>query len=217
VNRALILVNVAVFAWMLTLPDRDQSTVIVRYGVVPARLLAGPGPSELVTLVTSQFIHGGWLHIAGNMLVLWIFGDNVEDRLGRSRYLLVYLSCGMLANLVQVASAPDSLAPGIGASGAIAGVLGAYALWYPRARVLTFVPIIIIPWLVELPALVFIGAWFVLQVVSGINDLGMTSGGVAWWAHIGGFLAGIVLAPLIDPGPPRWREPPEWRERTPWR
>ncbi len=201
VNWLLIAANVAVYVAMLRMPTPELNRFVVDYSVVPARLLADPSPAQLATLITSLFLHASLLHIGGNMLVLWIFGDNVEDRLGSVRYLILYFVCGVVAGLTQVASAPGSDLPGLGASGAIAGVLAAYALWYPRARVVVLVPILILPWLVAVPALVVIGLWIALQVISGLATLNQpalaASGGVAWWAHIGGFGAGLILGPLL--------------------
>jgi rhomboid family protein len=200
-NWLLILANVAVYVYMLELPPGQLDRFVQTYSVVPARLLADPSTAQMATLVTSMFLHASLLHIGGNMLVLWIFGDNVEDRLGAVRYLALYFACGVVAGLTQVASAPQSTLPGLGASGAIAGVLAAYALWYPRARVAVLVPILILPWLVTIPALIVIGLWIALQVISGLAVLGQpalaASGGVAWWAHIGGFAAGLILGPLL--------------------
>ena len=200
VTRGLLLANVAVFARLSLQPEAFQARMVGDWGVVPARLVENPFSTEAVTLVTSMFLHGGWLHLGSNMLALWIFGDNVEDRLGRSRYLALYVLGGIAAGLFQVASASASPVPGIGASGAIAAVLAAYVLWYPGARVLTFLPLFILPWLVEVPALVFIGLWFITQLIEGIVALDVsvgTSGGVAWWAHVGGFIAGMALMPVL--------------------
>jgi membrane associated rhomboid family serine protease len=204
VNLSLIAVNVGVFIYELTLgPQLDA--FLNQWGVVPARIsaaLAGsPNASVtiLVTLLTATFLHGGWLHLGGNMLFLWIFGDNVEDRLGHGGYALFYLTCGLIANLTQVKIDPTSTVAAIGASGAIAGVLGAYAVTFPGARVSVLVPIFLF-WVFEVPALVMIGFWFVTQFFSGITSLSATAqtAGIAWWAHIGGFLCGVLLM-LIMP------------------
>ena len=171
--------------------------------MVPARLLGDPGPGVWATLFTSLFLHAGWAHLLGNLLMLWIFGNNVEDRLGHLRFIGFYLACGVAADFAQVWSDPASPIPSLGASGAIAGVLAAYLLWYPRAAVTVLVPILILPWLVRLPALVVIGLWFVLQLTSALQalDPGLAgAGGVAWFAHIGGFVAGLVLGPLLAAG-----------------
>ncbi|MGO8971022.1 MAG: rhomboid family intramembrane serine protease [Myxococcaceae bacterium] len=147
-------------------------------------------------LLTAMFLHANLFHLVSNMWFLWVFGDNVEDQLGHGRYLLFYLVCGVASFVVQGLSAPTSLVPALGASGAISGVLGAYLLMFSSARILTLVPIIIIPWLVELPAFVFLGVWFLMQFFYGTASA-TGQGGVAWWAHIGGFLTGFVLCGLV--------------------
>ncbi|ROR01470.1 rhomboid family intramembrane serine protease [Desulfosoma caldarium] len=179
---------------------------IYRYGIVPIRYTHLEVASRFSTLeqaipfVTTMFLHGGWMHLIGNMWVLHIFGDNVESALGRGRYLLFYLLCGLIASLMHIVTNPSSRIPTIGASGAIAGVMGAYFLLYPRARVLTLVPIFFYFSIVEMPAYVFLGLWFVMQFFSGTFALmggGAQVGGVAWWAHIGGFVAGMVLVKVF--------------------
>lgn len=194
VNIALILLNLYIFVQQLTLSETDLYRLVFTYGLIPARLIAEAKaglPAALLPLVTYQFLHGGWLHILSNMLYLWVFGDNIEDRLGHFRYLLFYLLVGFLSGLVQVLLSPGSAVPVIGASGAVAGVLGAYLVSCPRATVLTIVPVIfLLP--VTLPAAVFLGFWFILQVFSGVSSIGMEVA-VAWWAHIGGFVAGMIL------------------------
>jgi membrane associated rhomboid family serine protease len=207
VTVLLIAVNILVFLHEVGLPPRMLEGAIEVFGVVPARFtrwvsLGGApwDPYRFLPLVSSMFLHGGWLHVLGNMWFLWIFGDNVEDVLGRLRYLLFYLLCGIAAALAQVAASPGSLAPTIGASGAIAGVLGAYFITFPRARVLTLIPVFIFPWFVELPAVVFLGLWFVLQLFHSVLGLGGAAGaGIAWWAHAAGFVTGIVLMLLLRP------------------
>ncbi len=159
-------------------------------------------PVELLTPVSAMFLHGGWLHILGNMLYLYIFGDNVEDMLGRGKFLLFYIACGVLSFAVQILFQTHSMVPNVGASGAIAGILGAYFILFPRARVLTLIPLFLFFPLVEIPAFVFLGIWFLIQFLSGAASLGRSSalsGGVAWWAHIGGFVAGIVLLKILLP------------------
>ena len=148
-----------------------------------------------------MFWHGGWLHLIGNMLYLWIFGDNVEDRLGHLRFLFFYVAAGAAAGLTHVALSPGSVLPTVGASGAIAGVLGAYLVTYPRSRVLTFVPVFFLPWFVEIPAVVYLVFWFLMQLLEGFGSLGtpMETGGVAVWAHVGGFVAGVILIKLLQP------------------
>ena len=178
------------------------------YGLVPARFtewtaLGGApfDPVRYLPLFTSMFWHGSVLHLAGNMLYLWIFGDNVEDRLGHARFLAFYLLAGLCAALLQIFFDPASTLPTIGASGAIAGVLGAYLVSFPRARVLTFVPIFFLPWLIEIPAVLFLILWFLLQLLSAILDQSTQAqamGGIAFWSHVGGFLAGIALVKLLS-------------------
>jgi membrane associated rhomboid family serine protease len=188
VNILLIVVNVLVFFYELSLGPRLQS-LITNYGVVPAHF-------ELRTLFTSMFLHGGWGHLFGNMLYLWIFGDNVEDRLGHVGYFFFYLICGLAAGMAHVLTNAGSNVPTVGASGAIAGVLGAYLVLYPQARVLTLLPIF--PFTtVYIPAAFFLGIWFVMQLFSGALQFGIAqSGGVAFLAHVGGFLAGAFFGLL---------------------
>jgi membrane associated rhomboid family serine protease len=153
-----------------------------------------------VTLFTSMFMHGGWLHIAGNMLFLWVFGNNVEDRLGRVKFLLFYLLAGLIAVYTQVLIDPSSTAPTIGASGAIAGVLGAYAVLFPRARVLTLIFIIFFVTIVEIPALILLSLWFILQFIPALGQVAVKSGGgqgVAYFAHVGGFVFGLAIGAVL--------------------
>jgi membrane associated rhomboid family serine protease len=165
-------------------------------------------PGRYIPLITSMFLHGGWAHILGNMLYLWVFGGHVEDRIGHARFLTFYLLCGLAAAAAQIWASPYSMLPIVGASGAIAGVLGGYFVLFPRARILTLIPIFIFPWFVEIPAFFFLGIWFLMQLLSGTLELGVEtaqSGGVAWWAHAGGFLAGIVLVILMPRRAPQRR------------
>jgi membrane associated rhomboid family serine protease len=199
INITLILANIAAFVYELgleaTLPPRTYEAFIFSFSTVPARFpafLAGHAGFEVsfLPLVTSMFLHAGFLHIAGNMLFLWIFGDNVEDFFGHLPYLLFYFVCGIGAGLLHVLFNLYSNVPALGASGAISGVMGAYILLYPRARILTLVFIFPLP----VPAVIFLGLWYLMQFLSGINALGGgPSGGVAVWAHIGGFLLGMLL------------------------
>jgi membrane associated rhomboid family serine protease len=196
---SIVLLNVVVFGYELSLASSAAlDAFITRYAFVPARLLSDPySLAQLGTILSSMFLHGGFAHIGFNMLYLWIFGDNVEDRLGPLRFLAFYVFCGVAAVVAQTLGDVSSTIPTLGASGAIAGVLGAYLVLYPRARVRTLLIIIIIPELIDLPAALLIGIWFLLQVASGVGSLGQTaagSGGVAYLAHVGGFLAGAVLA-----------------------
>jgi len=187
VTVGLIALNGLAFFYELQLSRPELQVVAQAFGVVPA-FFTWP------TVLTSMFLHDGWMHVLGNMLYLWIFGDNVEDRLGHFGYLAFYLFCGAVASLAQVAIHPYSTVPMIGASGAIAGVMGAYCVLYPRSRVLTAVFVVVFMDLIEIPAIFFLGIWFVMQLLSGVGSLGAnaTGGGVAFWAHIGGFVAGVV-------------------------
>jgi membrane associated rhomboid family serine protease len=199
VNLTLIALNAACFLYELNLGNPHQ--FIQAFGLVPARLHTG-GTAGIVPLFTSMFLHSGWLHLLGNMLFLYIFGDNVEDRLGHVRYACFYLLCGAAAGVAQVYAIPTSTFPMIGASGAIAGVTGAYFLFFPRARVVTLVPIFFFFQIIEIPAVVFLFLWFLMQLLYGVATMsaaGQTVGGVAWWAHIGGFLFGMIAAPLLAP------------------
>ncbi|HJX37836.1 MAG TPA: rhomboid family intramembrane serine protease [Anaerolineae bacterium] len=210
VTYALIALNVLVFSWELVLGPRADR-LIYTWGAIPADVVAWrQEPAVLLTLVTSMFLHGGWFHLIGNMLYLAIFGNNVEGIMGYKRYLGFYLLCGVVASLAQVLIAPVSTAPGIGASGAIAGVLGAYLLSFPRARVFVGIFLLVYMEVVALPAILVLGFWFVMQLFNGIAVIGASSeaimGGVAWWAHIGGFVAGLVLTPFLrQPGRQQFR------------
>ena len=195
---ALIGLNLAAFAYELSLGDEIQG-LFMAYGVIPRDViyaLSGTpiDPRPLVTLFSSMFLHGGWVHLGGNMLYLWVFGDNVEDKMGHARYIVFYLVCGISASALHVVLEPTGALPTVGASGAISGVLAAYLVMFPKARVLTVIPIFIFLQTAELPALVVLGMWFVIQFFNGLASLGTTeTGGVAWWAHIGGFVAGLLL------------------------
>lgn len=200
VNLWLILVNVVCFVYELQLGG-GLERFIQSYGFIPSRFAAqqeaGMLLAGLLPVFTSMFLHGGLLHLFSNMWMLWIFGDNVEDSMGHFRYLIFYLLCGAISVFAQAAASPASTLPLVGASGAISGVLGAYFILYPGARILTLLPVIIFFYLVEVPAYVFLGLWFLLQILRGytqfLGDVGGASGGVAWWAHVGGFFSGIVL------------------------
>lgn len=213
VNLSIIAVNVLVFFFELVLGPRGLERLLMTYGVVPARFWSMGLWSQWWTLFTSMFLHAGWWHLIANMLTLYIFGDNVEDRLGRLGYLAFYLVCGVAAGLTHLIAYASSGMPTIGASGAIAGVLGAYLFLFPRSRVLTLVPVFFFARLVEIPALIYLGFWFVSQLFNGFLALAaanvMQTGGVAWWAHIGGFLFGLGAAWLFAPRAPRLPPPPE--------
>jgi membrane associated rhomboid family serine protease len=210
VTYVLIGLNIFVFLYQLRLTSPQLEQFFQLYAVVPRQLSASfsgipvnqPVPEPL-TLITSQFLHGGFLHILGNMLFLWIFGNNIEDKLGHVKYLIFYLTCGALAALTQWFFSMQSGIPSLGASGAIAGVMGAYILRFPNARVRTLLflgPFITFP---EIPAIFFLGIWFVQQAIYGIaslnvpTNIGMESGGIAYWAHAGGFVFGAILGPLL--------------------
>jgi membrane associated rhomboid family serine protease len=206
VTIAVIVLNVLVFLWELGLDPRAEIAMSYAFGLVPAVLFGGAElPPELAvvppwtTIFTSMFLHGGFMHLVGNMLFLWIFGDNVEDTLGHVRFLVFYLLCGIAAALAQGLSNPGSEIPMIGASGAIGGVLGAYLVLHPHANVRVFVWILIFVRLINVPASILIGIWFVSQVLSGVATAGSQTGGVAFWAHVGGFIAGVVLILIMRP------------------
>ncbi len=199
VNWTLIALNVFMFFVLLTREPLADAYVMA-LSLVPARFLNHPDLLEILTLFSSMFLHGGWMHLISNMLALYIFGDNVEDRMGSGRYLLFYLLCGLVAALVHIAFNQDSLIPTLGASGAISGVLAAYLILFPTARVITLVPLFFLPWFVEIPAVFYLGLWFLSQLSNGVLSIiaGVQAfGGVAWWAHIGGFLAGLILVRLF--------------------
>lgn len=208
VNYALIGLNVLAFWYELGLGPNLRAFVQT-FGLVPVRFHLAEDPlSRWVPVFASMFLHGGVLHLVGNMLYLYIFGDNVEDRLGHGRYLLFYLLAGTVAGLVQAYMFPSSQIPMVGASGAVAGVTGAYLLFYPHARVLTVVPVFFFLHLLYVPAAVFLVFWFILQFAYGTASLGMQGadvGGVAWWAHVGGFLFGIGAALILAEQPARGR------------
>jgi|SRR5229473_2232572 len=201
VNYLLIAANVLVFLWELSLgPDIERDLFVVSF--VPARFWVAPFyPVNLIRILMSMFLHGGWLHLGGNMLYLWIFGDNIEDRLGHVKYAIFYLLCGGIATLTHAFVNPDSRIPSIGASGAIAGVLGAYILLFPRAQVTTLIPIFVFITIREIPAVIVLGFWFVLQLFTGVASVGIpeaqNAGGVAYFAHIGGFVAGMILVGIM--------------------
>jgi len=200
ITLALIVVNFIVFFYQLTLDPRALQSFIVTYSMIPARAQLALAHSQytlaqgFLPLFTSMFLHAGWLHIIGNMWFLWLFGPNVEDRLGHVPYLGFYLVCGLGAGIAQTVFSLGSTIPGLGASGAIAGVLGAYVVFFPSSRILTLVTLFFWWFFARLPAVLFIGLWFAVQFLSGIGSLGSAqAGGVAWWAHVGGFLLGMLL------------------------
>ncbi|HYR23148.1 MAG TPA: rhomboid family intramembrane serine protease [Chthoniobacterales bacterium] len=206
VTRALILINVLVFFFELMLPQQSIESLFYLFGIVPARFThpdwaayVGFPLDNYWPLLTHQFLHGGWFHIIANMWTLWIFGDNVEDRMGPGRFAIFYLVCGVIAGLTHLLTNPDSTVPSVGASGAIAGVLGAYLLFFPTARLVVVVPILFFPFFFEVPAVLYLGFWFFSQLFSGTAALAgpQQVGGIAWWAHVGGFLGGMLFCGLF--------------------
>lgn len=200
ITVVVIVINVGIFL-VEALMGAAATNLIETFGIVPARLTsAWWQPTVVMTLFTSMYLHGGWAHLIGNMWYLWIFGDNIEDRMGQFRFFIFYTLCGLIAGLLQVMAAPQSTIPMIGASGAIAGVLGAYLVLYPRARVSTLIPFFYFIRIVWLPAIIVLGSWFLIQLLNGLASINvvMQTGGVAWWAHIGGFVAGMVLQGIFS-------------------
>ncbi len=204
-----------VFLFEISLPHPVLERLFYYFGVVPARythpewaISVGLVPKAILPLFTCMFLHGGWIHIIGNLWTLWIFGDNVEDEMGHTRFLLFYLLCGLVASFVQIYTNPHSTIPTIGASGAIAGVMGAYYMLFPRARIIIMIPILFFPFFFEVPAVFFLIFWFFEQVFSGTLSLlsPQQAGGIAWWAHAGGFLCGMFTHRLfLNPKPCRRR------------
>lgn len=208
VTYALIAVNIAIFLYEISLSPPQLENFFHLYAVVPKELTIDfqggtvnqPVPEPL-TLFTSQFLHGGFTHVGFNMLFLWVFGNNIEDRLGHVKYIIFYLACGALAALSQWIVSPLSAVPSLGASGAIAGVMGAYILRFPKARILTLLPLGFFLYTVRIPAIFFLGFWFAQQALNGVLSLQVQTasdmGGVAYWAHAGGFVFGAILGPLL--------------------
>jgi membrane associated rhomboid family serine protease len=205
VTVGLIAANILVYVNQLMLPPQEAVQFVHLYGLIPLEISGGdllvPHPVPLyATVFTSMFVHGGLFHLGGNMLYLWIFGDNVEDRIGRLKFLIFYLLSGLAAAATQIWTDPASKIPMVGASGAISGVLGAYLFLFPHARVLTLIPLGFFYRLVEVPALIVLGFWIIVQVLNGVGTLGVQVGGVAWFAHIGGFVAGLGMIVLLSGG-----------------
>jgi membrane associated rhomboid family serine protease len=210
VTYTLIAANILVFLFEISLGAPQLDGFFHLFAVVPGELTSSlngisvnqPVPEPL-TLVTSQFLHAGLIHLGGNMLFLWVFGNNIEEELGRFKFVIFYLACGILAALTQWFFAPESSIPSLGASGAIAGVMGAYILKFPQVRIITLIPLGIFFYTIRVPAIFFLGFWFVQQAFNGITllevpvNVGMEQGGVAYWAHAGGFIFGAILAPLL--------------------
>ena len=215
VTVGLIALNVVAFLYQVSLQVSGGPQVsgaaqefVFEFGLIPCRLtgncrVPGGHPSPILTVFTSMFLHGGWFHVIGNMLYLWIFGDNIEDRLGHGRFLVFYLASGVAAALAQKVASPTSRVPMIGASGAVSGVLGAYLVLFPHAGILTLLTVGFFVRMVRVPALIVLGLWIVVQVINGTVSYSMASGGgeggVAWFAHVGGFAAGLILLFLLRP------------------
>jgi membrane associated rhomboid family serine protease len=193
VNLTLIVVNILAFLYELNMGPNALEGFISTWGLIPARLMSDPN-SNWNTIYSSMFLHGGWFHIINNMWVLFIFGDNVEARMGKMKYVIFYLLSGTAAGLLQTYILPSSQVPMIGASGAVAGVLGAYLVLFPRSRVASLVPIFFIFTIIEIPAFIYLIFWFVSQLYSGWLSIGSTGSGIAWWAHIGGFTFGLIMS-----------------------
>ena len=198
VNWIIIGINALIFLFENTLSPADLERLFDVFGLVPNQLSVFQ-PFSLITIFSSMFLHGGWIHFISNMWILYIFGDNVEDRMGSLRYLLFYVLSGVTAGVLQgiLLQGPGGNLPTIGASGAIAGVMGAYIIFFPTSRIVTLVPVFLFPWIIKVPAIIYLGLWFLSQLYSGLFALAMPTGasmgGVAWWAHIGGFLFGLLL------------------------
>jgi membrane associated rhomboid family serine protease len=201
VTVTLIAVNLVIFLFQATLSSVTLHDFVMRWGIVPAEL-------HLSSLVTSMFLHGGWMHVLGNMLFLWVFGRNLEDLLGPWRFLAFYLLCGLAAGIVHVITNPYSEVPTVGASGAIAGVMGGYLMKFPKAHIVTLVPVFVFVTTMDIPAAFYLLYWFVIQFFSGVGSLGAsqyTGGGVAFFAHVGGFVAGLASIRLFPTRRPPWR------------
>lgn len=200
VTMLIIITNIGVFVYQLTLPHEELLPWIYRTGIVANRLFDNGLPGAVYPFFSSLFVHGGFLHLAGNMLYLWIFGDNIESTLGHFKFILFYFCSGIIAALVQILIHPQADIPIIGASGAISGVLGAYLIRYPHARIQVFIWLFIFIQRVWVPALYVLGFWFLIQLSNGLGALTFRQqGGIAWFAHIGGFLAGITLLLCLEP------------------
>ena len=204
VNIALIVANIAVFFYQNFLVSGGPEALFFRLGCIPYEFshFVDINPPALVpvplTILTAMFMHGGWIHLLSNMLYLWIFGDNIEDRLGHLRYLSFYILCGLIASLCHIITNLNSQVPSLGASGAIAGVMGAYMVLFPKARIRTLLILVVFIQVVRIPAVIVLGYWILIQVLSGFSEFGSrTGGGIAWFAHIGGFLAGLILITIM--------------------
>jgi membrane associated rhomboid family serine protease len=212
VTWVLIAINCIVFLVQAGMDDGQLSAFVDRFALIPARYFDSArfdpfSPATHLPLLTNAFLHGGWMHLILNMWTLWLFGPAIEDRLGPFMYLLFYLVCAVLASLTYAFLDPNSTIPALGASGAIAGVLGSYTIMFPWSHVIVLVPVLFLPLFFTLPAFVFTGLWFVAQLLSGTAQLfvGHDSGGIAWWAHVGGFIAGMLLSPIMRRSPRSYR------------
>lgn len=201
-NWFILILNVLFFLFEISMSEGELNAFIEANGFVPVRFAHDFGLGEIMTIFSSMFMHAGWMHLISNMWALHIFGDNVEDKMGHGNYVIFYIICGIAAALTDFLVHPGSGTPTIGASGALAGVLGAYLVLFPAAKIITLIPIIIIPYFVELPAIVFLGFWFLSQFFTGLGSLDNSpvaaEASVAWWAHIGGFIAGMILVKLFE-------------------
>jgi membrane associated rhomboid family serine protease len=207
VVTSLIVINILIFLYQETMDQYSQTLFVERWGIVPDSI-----SQHLYTLLTSMFLHGGWLHVLGNMLYLWVFGRGIEDLIGSGPFLAFYLVCGLAAGVLQVVTSPYSQLPTIGASGAIAGVMGAYVIRFSRARIVTLVFIVVFITTVEIPAWILLVWWFVIQLFNGFGSLATANysgGGTAWFAHVGGFLAGMLLIRAFPVRQRKWRP---WHE-----
>ncbi len=208
VTWLIIGLNVLVFLVEATLSETELNDFIQQFGVVPLRFIADFGLDQLLTIYSAMFLHGGWIHLISNMWAFFIFGDNVEDRMGHGNFLIFYFFCGTVAAIGQILMSLTSNIPMVGASGALAGVLGAYILMFPHARIITLVPLFfILPWFIEIPAVIYLGIWFLTQCFTGLGALESSplaaEAGVAWWAHIAGFIAGAILVKAFEQRPKR--------------
>jgi membrane associated rhomboid family serine protease len=204
ITVTLIVFNVLIYLFQFVVPDEINKMIIYSYGFIPGRFLQAIFSRQVTAVdfypfITSSFLHGNWVHLVGNMWILWLFGDNVEDRLGHFKFIIFYFLSGCIAMFCHFMFNPGSPVPAIGASGAIAGVMGAYFILFPHSRILTIIPFFIIPLFIRIPAAIYLIIWFLMQIYSGtLNSfLGGMGRGVAWWAHIGGFLSGILLLKLL--------------------
>jgi membrane associated rhomboid family serine protease len=208
VTWGLIAANCIIFLYELSLNPDELEWFLRRFALIPANYTEPEGGlATYLPFFTMMFLHSGWLHLIFNMWSLWLFGGAIEDRMGPGRYLAFYLACGVLAAATHVAFNPGSTIPALGASGAIAGVMGCYVRLFPLSRLIVVIPVLFIPLFFEVPAVVFIGLWFLLQVLQGTAELfaSATAEGVAWWAHIGGFIVGLMLGPLLIYSQQRYR------------